>query len=77
MTSARSEMGSRAPTSLPITIADVRAAAARIAGRLPRTSSAVSETLPEIARCRVYLKFEIFQFTASFKERVRSRSSWR
>jgi len=57
------------PPHLPISIADVREAAARIGVRLPRTPSAVSETLSEIAGCRVYLKFEIFQFTASFKER--------
>ncbi|HEX6993092.1 MAG TPA: threonine ammonia-lyase [Gammaproteobacteria bacterium] len=69
MKSTRSEQGMRESSHLPITIADVRAAAERIAGRLPRTPAAVSETLSEIAGCRVYLKFEIFQFTASFKER--------
>lgn len=69
MTSARSRRGTEEPPHLPITIADVRAAAARIDGRLQRTPAALSETLSEIAGCRVYLKFEIFQFTASFKER--------
>lgn len=57
------------PPHLPITLADVEAAAARIAGAVQRTPAAVSATLSEIAGCRVHLKFEIFQFTASFKER--------
>jgi len=54
---------------LPIDVADVRAAAARIAGAVRRTPADVSETLSALTGCRVHLKFEIFQFTASFKER--------
>lgn len=54
---------------LPLRIADVRAAAVRIAGGVERTPAALSATLSEIAGCNVHLKFEIFQFTASFKER--------
>lgn len=57
------------PSHLPVTIADVRAAAARLEGAVQRTPAALSETLSELAGCRVHLKFEIFQFTASFKER--------
>lgn len=59
----------QAPPHLPITVADVRAAAARIGGAVKRTPAAVSETLSALSGCRVHLKFEIFQFTASFKER--------
>jgi threonine dehydratase len=51
------------------TIADVRAAAARIAGTVERTPTRHSSTLSEIAGCEVYLKFENLQFTSSFKER--------
>lgn len=55
--------------SLPLTIADVRAAAERIAGAVKRTPADVSPTLSEISGCEIYLKFETFQLTASFKER--------
>ena len=51
------------------TIADIRAAADRIAGEVVRTPCLLSRTLAEIAGCQIYLKFENLQFTASFKER--------
>lgn len=54
---------------LPITIADVRAAAEAIEGGVARTPSAVSTTLSAITGAEVVVKFESFQFTASFKER--------
>src|SRR5690606_4133951 len=38
-------------------------------GAVERTPAAVSQTLSALCGCEVYLKFEIFQFTASFKER--------
>ena len=52
-----------------LTLADIRAAAARIEGGVVRTPCLPSRTLAEIAGCPVYLKFENLQFTASFKER--------
>jgi threonine dehydratase len=52
-----------------VTLADVEAAAATLAGTVARTPSAVSETLSEILGCRVVLKFESMQFTSSYKER--------
>src|SRR5690606_33379480 len=57
------------PSQLPVTLADVRAAAARLEGAIQRTPAAPSDTLSELTGCRVHLKFEIFQFTGSFKER--------
>ena len=48
---------------------DVRAAAARIAGRVVRTPCLHSRTLSAITGCEIWLKFETQQFTASFKER--------
>ena len=56
-----------APPSL--TIDDVRAAAARIAGEVGETPCLASRTLSQICGCAVFLKFENLQFTASFKER--------
>ena len=54
---------------LPVTVADVQAAAAAIQGALVRTPIRHSLTLSKIAGCEVWLKFENRQFTASFKER--------
>ena len=48
---------------------DVEAAAARIAGQVMSTPFIHSETLSQITGCRLHLKFENLQFTASFKER--------
>src|SRR3984885_11027350 len=55
--------------ALPVTLADVRAAAAAINGAVVRTPTRHSRTLSGIAGCEVWLKFENRQFTASFKER--------
>jgi threonine dehydratase len=52
-----------------VTIADVRAAAAAIAGVVERTPTHYSRTLSQMAGCEIHLKFENLQFTASFKER--------
>lgn len=51
------------------TIADVRAAATRIAGAVERTPFLKSRTLSEIVGTEVWLKFENLQFTAAYKER--------
>jgi threonine dehydratase len=55
------------PTS--ISIDDVRAAAARIAGHVEATPCLHSRTLSQVTGADVFLKFENLQFTASFKER--------
>ena len=52
-----------------LTIADVRAAAARIAGAVVKTPMLHSQTLSRIAGCEIWLKFENLQFTAAYKER--------
>jgi threonine dehydratase len=55
--------------ALPVSLADVQAAAARLAGRVVDTPCLHSQTLSALAGCEVWLKFENLQFTASFKER--------
>ena len=52
-----------------LTIADVRAAAERIAGAIVETPMLHSQTLSRIAGCDIWLKFENLQFTAAYKER--------
>jgi threonine dehydratase len=53
----------------PVSLQDVRAAAARIAGAVERTPCLRSRTLSALTGCELWLKFENLQFTASFKER--------
>lgn len=55
--------------ALPVTPADVQAAAAAIRGAVLATACNQSRTLGEICGCNIWLKFENLQFTASFKER--------
>jgi len=55
--------------ALPVRLADIRKAAATIAGALTDTPCNESRTLGEICGCRMWLKFENLQFTSSFKER--------
>lgn len=57
------------PPDLPVTIADIRAAHARIAPAIVRTPTLFSRTLSELTGAQVYLKFENHQFTAAYKER--------
>jgi threonine dehydratase len=52
-----------------VTLADIEAAAARLAGQVLDTPCVESKTLSEITGAQVFLKFENLQFTASFKER--------
>ncbi|WP_024519490.1 threonine ammonia-lyase [Bradyrhizobium sp. Tv2a-2] len=54
---------------LPVTPADVTAAAATIRGEVLVTDCSESRTLGEICGCRIWLKFENLQFTSTFKER--------
>lgn len=55
--------------SLPVTPADVRAAAATIRGSVVPTECDRSRTLGDLCGCNVWLKFENLQFTSTFKER--------
>ncbi|MBA3595812.1 MAG: threonine ammonia-lyase [Methylibium sp.] len=50
-------------------LADVQAAAERLAGHVLETPCVESKTLSQITGAHVFLKFENLQFTASFKER--------
>ena len=52
-----------------LTLADVRGAAERIAGKVVHTPTMHSRTLSQIAGCEIWIKFENLQFTAAYKER--------
>ncbi|MBP6764863.1 MAG: pyridoxal-phosphate dependent enzyme, partial [Rubrivivax sp.] len=52
-----------------VSLADIQAAAMRLAGQVLDTPCVESRTLGQILGCRIFLKFENLQFTASFKER--------
>jgi threonine dehydratase len=54
---------------MTLTLDDIKAAAARIAGQVVRTPTLRSQTLSEITGAECWVKFENLQFTASFKER--------
>ena len=54
---------------LPVSLADVEAAHARIRDQIVRTPTFISRTLSELTGATVYLKFENLQFTAAYKER--------
>jgi threonine dehydratase len=55
--------------SLPVTFADIEAAAKRLEGQIENTPMRLSRTLSDITGAQVWIKFENLQFTASFKER--------
>jgi threonine dehydratase len=55
--------------TLPVSIADVRAAHARIRDSIVRTPTLVSKTLSALTGATIFLKFENLQFTAAYKER--------
>ena len=52
-----------------ISLSDVEAAARTIAGQVLRTPCTPSKVLSKLTGAEVWIKFENFQFTASFKER--------
>lgn len=54
---------------MDVNIDDIRRAAARIDGQVTRTPCKHSRVLSRLTGAEVWLKFENFQFTASFKER--------
>lgn len=53
----------------PVTLADIEAAAARIAGAVNRTPTMLSRTLSERTGATVYVKLENLQHTGAYKER--------
>lgn len=56
-------------TTLPVTLEDVKSAAARIAGHVHRTPVATSRTADSVAGARLFLKCETFQRVGAFKAR--------
>jgi threonine dehydratase len=63
-------MASPAPRpELPVSLTDIRAAAARIEGAVIRTPTLLSRTLSELTGATVWVKFENLQYTAAYKER--------
>src|SRR5687768_5733283 len=52
-----------------VSLADIRAAAQRLAGAIEHTPCVRSRTLSQLTGAEIFLKFENQQFTASFKER--------
>jgi threonine dehydratase len=62
-------MATAALDTLPVTLADIKAAARRIEGAVMRTPTLLSRTLSEVTGATVYVKFENLQFTAAYKER--------
>lgn len=69
MTQASSAHADAPKATDQLTLADVRAAATRIAGAVVRTPMLRSQTLSDIAGADIWLKFENHQFTAAYKER--------
>ena len=69
MPQRRATAASNAPPPAPVTLGDIEAARPRLAGAIIETDCDLSRTLSAILGCRVWLKFENQQFTASFKER--------
>jgi threonine dehydratase len=59
----------KAPARAPVTLDDIEAARGRLTGAIVDTDCDWSRTLSDILGCKVWLKFENQQFTASFKER--------
>jgi threonine dehydratase len=59
----------RAGPPLAVTLDDIEAARTRLRGAIVDTDCDWSRTLSDILGCKVWLKFENQQFTASFKER--------
>jgi threonine dehydratase len=54
---------------LPVSLDDIRAAAARVEGSVVRTPTMLSQTLSQLTGSTIYIKFENLQFTAAYKER--------
>ncbi len=69
MTARKPATRTAAAPKASVTVEDVEAARGRLTGAIVETDCDWSRTLSEIVGCKVWLKFENLQFTASFKER--------
>jgi threonine dehydratase len=66
----RTQAGAQAaPAAVPVGLAEVRAAAARIQGAILRTPTIPSDAVSRVAGARVFLKLDNLQATGAFKER--------
>lgn len=68
-TAANTASTRSAHAPLPVTLADIEAAAARIHGAVVRTPCHHSPALSRLCGCDVYAKLDYLQATGSFKER--------
>jgi threonine dehydratase len=66
---ARKRSAQRRAGEQAVALDDIEAARRRLLGSIVETSCNWSRTLSDILGCKVWLKFENLQFTASFKER--------
>jgi threonine dehydratase len=66
---ARRRLADKHAAAAPVTLRDIEAARRCLAGAIVETKCDWSRTLSDILGCKVWLKFENLQFTASFKER--------
>ena len=69
MAARKSITAARPPETLPVGPDDIEAARTRLRGAIVETDCDFSRTLSDILGCKIWLKFENLQFTASFKER--------
>jgi threonine dehydratase len=66
---AMKRLADKGAAGVPVTLDGIEAARQRLMGAIVETKCDWSRTLSEILGCKVWLKFENLQFTASFKER--------
>jgi threonine dehydratase len=66
---ARKRSAEKKAGEQPVSLDDIEAARRCLRGAIVETACNWSRTLSEILGCKVWLKFENLQFTASFKER--------
>ena len=64
-----SDLQHKSVAPLPVTLADVNAAAKVVEGAVLNTDFDPSRTLSAMTGADIWLKFENLQFTASYKER--------
>jgi threonine dehydratase len=67
--SSPAAVAAKAHAKASVTLDDIEAARGRLTGAIVDTDCDWSRTLSDILGCKVWLKFENQQFTASFKER--------
>ena len=69
MAMSKQRLAEQGAVAVPVKLDDIEAARSRLMGAIVETDCDWSRTLSDILGCKVWLKFENLQFTASFKER--------